>query len=275
MNVFANNGKPIFKKESLMLRLGEESFLDGRISDNKAERLSKVVQAFKNLIEANDVKHYRACATAAMREASNGQEIMEKVLRETGVKIEIVDGSREAQIIYSNQIAETLEGDQTYLYIDVGGGSTELSLLTKGEVLFSQSFPIGTLKILNNQVEDTDWDPIAKLLKGFRKEHKSIVGIGSGGNINKIFKLYGDTAKGFLSQKQLVDAWTHLNGFSYAERVTVLGLKPDRADVILPAAEIFLFISRHAGIKSFMVPKIGLSDGIIHQLYDEHLAGTI
>jgi exopolyphosphatase/guanosine-5'-triphosphate,3'-diphosphate pyrophosphatase len=278
MNVFANNGKPIFKKESLIripLRLGEESFLDGRISDNKAERLSKVIQAFKNLIEANDVKYYRACATAAMREASNGQEIMEKVLRETGVKIEIVDGSREAQIIYSNQIVETLEGDQTYLYIDVGGGSTELSLLTKGEVLFSQSFPIGTLKILNNQVEDADWEPIAKLLKGFRKEHKSIVGIGSGGNINKIFKLYGDIPKGTLSQKQLVDAWTHLNGYSYAERVTVLGLKPDRADVILPAAEIFLFISRHAGIKSFMVPKIGLSDGIIHQLYDEHLAGTI
>lgn len=278
MNVFANNGKPIFKKESLIripLRLGEESFLDGRISDNKAERLSKVIQAFKNLIEANDVKHYRACATAAMREASNGQEVMEKVLRETGVKIEIVDGSREAQIIYSNQIVETLEGDQTYLYIDVGGGSTELSLLTKGEVLFSQSFPIGTLKILNNQVEDADWDPIMKLLKGFRKEHKSIVGIGSGGNVNKIFKLYGDTAKGTLSQKQLVDAWTHLNGYSYAERVTVLGLKPDRADVILPAAEIFLFISRHAGIKSFLVPKIGLSDGIIHQLYDEHLAGTI
>lgn len=278
MNVFANDGKPIFKKESLIripLRLGEESFMDGRISDGKAEKLSKVMQAFKNLIEANDVLHYRACATAAMREASNGTEVMEKVLRETGVKIEIVDGNREAQIIYSNQIEETLDEGQAYLYIDVGGGSTEISLLTKGKILFSQSFPIGTLKILNNQVEDADWAPIMKLLKGFRKEHKSIVGIGSGGNINKIFKLYGDTENGTLSQKQLLEAYNHLSGYSYAERVTVLGLKPDRADVILPASEIFLFISRHAGIKTFLVPKIGLSDGIIHQLYEEYQAGKL
>ncbi len=276
MNVFANNGKPIFKKESLIripLRLGEESFMDGRISDSKADKLSKVIQAFKNLIEANDIVHYRACATAAMREASNGEEIMEKVFRETGVKIEIVDGSREAQLIYSNQIVESLDGDNTYLYIDVGGGSTELSLLNKEKVLFSQSFPIGTLKILNNQVDDADWTPIMNLLKGFKKEYKQIIGIGSGGNINKIFKLYGDTEGGTLTQKQLLEAYNHLNSYTYAERVTVLGLKPDRADVILPATEIFLFISRYAGIRTFLVPKIGLSDGIIHQLYEEHVAG--
>lgn len=278
MNVFPNNGQPIFKKESLIripLRLGEESFMDGRISDNKADKLSKVIQAFKNLMEANDVQFYRACATAAMREASNGAEVMEKVLRETGVKIEIVDGSREAQIIYSNQIAATLQGDQSYLYIDVGGGSTELSMLRGGQIVYSQSFPIGTLKILNNQVEDKDWDPIMKLLKGFKKDYGPIMGIGSGGNINKIFKLYGDTDKGVLTQKQLLEAYNHLNSYTYAERVTVLGLKPDRADVILPATEIFLFISRHAGIKNFLVPKIGLSDGIIHQLYEEYAAGNL
>jgi len=210
-----------------------------------------------------------------MREASNGPEIIEKIFAETGVQIEIVDGSREAQLIYSNQIVETMEADKYYLYIDVGGGSTEISLITAGKILFSQSFPIGTLKILNNQVSDADWQPLMKALKGFRKEHKSIVGIGSGGNINKIFKLYGDTEKGILSQRQLVEAWTHLNSYSYAERVTVLGLKPDRADVILPATEIFLFISRHAGIKTFMVPKIGLSDGIIHQLFEEYQAAAV
>jgi exopolyphosphatase/guanosine-5'-triphosphate,3'-diphosphate pyrophosphatase len=278
MNVFANNGNPIFKKESLIripLRLGEEAFMDGVISDAKVKKLSGVMQAFKNLMEANDVLQYRACATAAMREASNGPEIIEKIFAETGVQIEIVDGSREAQLIYSNQIAETMEADKYYLYIDVGGGSTEISLITAGKILFSQSFPIGTLKILNNQVNDADWQPLMKALKGFRKEHKSITGIGSGGNINKIFKLYGDTEKGTLSQKQLVEAWTHLNGFSYAERVTVLGLKPDRADVILPATEIFLFISRHAGIKNFLVPKIGLSDGIIHQLFAEYQTALV
>jgi exopolyphosphatase / guanosine-5'-triphosphate,3'-diphosphate pyrophosphatase len=225
-------------------------------------------------MEANDVLQYRACATAAMREASNGPEIIEKIFAETGVQIEIVDGSREAQLIYSNQIVETMEGDKYYLYIDVGGGSTEISLISDGKIFFSQSFPIGTLKILNNQVEDADWAPLMKVLKDFRKEYKSIIGIGSGGNINKIFKLYGDTEKGTLSQKQLVEAWTHLNGYSYAERVTVLGLKPDRADVILPATEIFLFISRHAGIKNFLVPKIGLSDGIIHQLFAEYQAAV-
>lgn len=278
MNVFPNDGHPIFKKESLIripLRLGEESFLNGRISDNKADKLSKVMQAFKNLIEANDVTHYRACATAAMREASNGHEVMEKVWRDTGVKIEIVDGSREAQIIYSNQIVENLDGNNTYLYIDVGGGSTEMSLLTKKKILFSQSFPIGTLKILNNQVEDGDWAPIRELLQGFHEKHKNIVGIGSGGNINKIFKLYGDTEQGTLSHQQLLDAWNHLNSYSYENRVTVLGLKPDRADVILPATEIFLFISKHAGIQSFLVPKIGLSDGIIHQLYEEYASGKL
>jgi exopolyphosphatase/guanosine-5'-triphosphate,3'-diphosphate pyrophosphatase len=278
MNVFANNGNPIFKKESLIripLRLGEEAFMDGKISDSKIKKLSGVMQAFKNLMEANDVLMYRACATAAMREASNGPEIIEKIFAETGVQIEIVDGSREAQLIYSNQIAETMEADKYYLYIDVGGGSTEISLITAGKILFSQSFPIGTLKILNNQVSDADWQPLMKALKGFRKEHKSIVGIGSGGNINKIFKLYGDIEKGTLTQKQLVEAWTHLNGYSYAERVTVLGLKPDRADVILPATEIFLFISRHAGIKNFLVPKIGLSDGIIHQLFAEYQAAAV
>lgn len=278
MNVFANNGNPIFKKESLIripLRLGEEAFMDGKISDAKIKKLSGVMQAFKNLMEANDVLQYRACATAAMREASNGPEIIEKIFAETGVQIEIVDGSREAQLIYSNQIVETMEADKYYLYIDVGGGSTEISLITAGKILFSQSFPIGTLKILNNQVSDADWQPLMKALKGFRKEHKSIVGIGSGGNINKIFKLYGDTEKGILSQRQLVEAWTHLNSYSYAERVTVLGLKPDRADVILPATEIFLFISRHAGIKTFMVPKIGLSDGIIHQLFEEYQAAAV
>ena len=209
-----------------------------------------------------------------MRKASNDKEVMEKVLRETGVKIEIVDGSQEAQLLYSNQIAATFEGDQAYLYIDVGGGSTEISLISNGKIHFSQSYPIGTLKILNNQVDDKDWEPMMNVLKGFRKEHKGIIGIGSGGNINKIFKLYGDIDKGTLTQKQLLEAWNHLNSFTYAERVTVLGLKPDRADVIIPATEIFLFISKHAGIKNFLVPKIGVSDGIIHQLYEEYVGKT-
>lgn len=265
--------EPVFKKESLIripLRLGEEAFIDGRISDRKADKLSKTMQSFRNLIEVNDTKHFKACATAAMREAENGQEVIKKVFEETGVLIEIVDGSREAEIIYANHIAETMDSDQAYLYIDVGGGSTELTLMADGEIKQSRSFPIGTLKVLNNQVKDETWDELETFVQPFHDLNKRIVAIGTGGNINKLYKLYGNTSAGNIDFSQLQESLDHLQGYTYAERVTQLGLKPDRADVIIPANEIFLFIMERVGIDTVVVPKIGLSDGIIHQLYEEH-----
>lgn len=272
-NVFLFNGQTIFKKESLIrvpLRLGEESFMDGFISTSKAEKLSKTMQAFRNLIEVEDIPYYRACATAALREASNGKEIVEKVLKETGVKIDIIDGSTEAKAIYANHVAQNLDSNRAYLYIDVGGGSTELSLFAKNKLAKSISFPIGTLKLLNNQIEDADWEPIKKVAQEIKKEYKDIAGIGTGGNINKLYKLYGNTEVGNISYKQIREAYEHLEGFTYAERVTILGLKPDRADVILPAAEIFMSVMKWANIETVFVPKIGLADGIIHQLFEEY-----
>lgn len=274
-NVFVQDGVPNFKKESLIripLRLGEEAFIDGHISDRKAEKLSLTMASFKNLMEVSDIKHYRACATAALREANNGQEVIKKVLEETGVEINIVDGSSEAEIIYSNHIAETLESDKAYLYIDVGGGSTELSLMADGEIKYSRSFPIGTLKILNNQIDDEHWARLEGFVSEICPGDKKLIAIGTGGNINKLYKLYGDTGNGNISLEQLREAYEHLTGYTYAERVTQLGLKPDRADVIIPANEIFTRIMATADISHVVVPKIGLSDGIIHQLYDEYVA---
>lgn len=276
MNVFHKaGGEPMFKKESLIripLRLGEEAFVDGFISDRKADKLSKTMGSFKSLMEVSDITKFKACATAALREASNGVDVIKKVFDETGVQIEIVDGSKEAQIIYGNHIAETLTSDKAYLYIDVGGGSAELSLMAEGQIKFSRSFPIGTLKVLNNQVEDSTWDALAEYVKQFDAQGKKIEAIGTGGNINKLYKLYGNTEKSCIYFHQLQEAYDHLTSYTYAERVTVLGLKPDRADVIIPACEIFTFIMEHTGITKVLVPKIGLSDGLVHQLYEQHLA---
>lgn len=276
MNVFQQSGgEPMFKKESLIripLRLGEEAFVDGFISDRKADKLSKTMGSFKSLMEVSDITKYKAAATAALREASNGEAVIKKVFEETGVQIDIVDGSKEAEIIYGNHIAETLTSDKAYLYIDVGGGSAELSLMADGAIKFSKSFPIGTLKILNNQVEDSTWDALSEYVKQFDAQGKKIEAIGTGGNINKLYKLYGNTSKGCIYFHQLQEAYDHLTNYTYAERVTVLGLKPDRADVIIPACEIFTFIMEHAGITKVLVPKIGLSDGLVHQLYEKHVA---
>ena len=167
-----------------------------------------------------------------------------------------------------------MEGSKAYLYIDVGGGSTELSLFAKKKLIRATSFPIGTLKLLNNQVEDADWEPMKKMAQEIKKEYKNVAGIGSGGNINKLYKLYGDISHGLITAKQIDEAYDHLEGFTYAERVTVLGMKPDRADVILPATEIFMSVMKWAGIDTIYVPKIGLADGIIHQLFEEYQRAT-
>lgn len=274
-NVFLSDGTVTFKKESLIripLRLGEEAFTDGSISEHKVAKLLKTMEAFMDLMDVAEVISYRACATAAMREAANGSEIVALIKDTLGLEIDIIDGSREAEIIYANHIEETLESDRAYLYVDVGGGSTEFSLLAEGKVLRSRSFPIGTLKILNEQVNEGVWDDIRQFLKPIKTMKKRVLGIGSGGNINKLYKLYGNVGLSNISLRQIKGAYKDLKAYTYVDRVTKLGLKPDRADVIIPAAEIFLFVMKNAGINKFIVPKIGLSDGIVHNLYEEHKA---
>lgn len=273
MNVFESEDGPVFRKDSLFrvaLRLGEESFLDKRISQKKSDKFVDTMKAFNILMKVHDVKHYKACATAAMREAENGKELIERVKEEADVDIEIVSGKEEAQIIYGNNIVEYLDHEKNYLYIDVGGGSTELTLFHKNELVDSYSFPIGTLKILNNQVEEEDWNSMKDWLLNLTSKYKRIYGIGSGGNINKIYKLYGDSKSGVIKRSELQNAWEDLTGSTFYERIKNMGLRPDRADVIIPAAEIFLNICNWVEVNNIYVPKFGVSDGLIHQVYNEY-----
>jgi exopolyphosphatase/guanosine-5'-triphosphate,3'-diphosphate pyrophosphatase len=276
-NIIKIEGKVVFKKESLIrvpLRLGEESFTQGKISENNINKLSKTISAFKNLIDVSDVTKYKICATAALREAGNGKEVVDRVLKETGAQINIIDGSSEAKAIFANHAEQKLDITKTYLYIDVGGGSTELSLFSKNKLIKAVSFPIGTIKLLNNKVSEDVWKQVRKMAQDIGKNYPEVYGIGTGGNINKLYKLFGNNEKGEINYKQLSKARKYIADFSYDERVAILGLKPDRADVILPAAEIFLFVMEWANISTIFVPKIGLVDGIIHQMYEE-IAGKV
>jgi len=271
-NVFENGSKSIFKKESLVrvpVRLGMDTFSIGEISLARAQNLIKTIKAFKYLMEVSDVEAYKACATAAIREARNGREIVQEVYDKTGVQVEIATGQREASILCSNHVEEQLEKDKTYLYIDIGGGSTELSLFHKREVTASQSFQIGTIRMLNKRVRESDWEAMKKFVKTLSEKYAPIYGIGTGGNINKLYKLYGNSKEHALTRKAIKEAFQHISEYSFADRVVKLGLKPDRADVIIPASEIVLAISKWADMDKLFVPKIGLADGLIHELYEE------
>lgn len=279
VNVFIVDGAPVYKKDFLIrvpLRLGEEAFVDKHISRKKIDKLVQTMLAFKNLIEVNDALDFKACATAALREAENGTAIVEEVYQKTGIKIHIIDGEQEARLINSNDVVKAMENpDKNYLYIDVGGGSTEISLFVKEKLIKSKSFSIGTLKILNDQVEENEWIQLRDTLKSFREKYGQIYGIGSGGNINKIHKLYGNTKNGYITYDMIKHAHEMLSSYTIADRIKLLGLRPDRADVIVPAAEIHMLIMRWAGIKKIYVPKIGLSDGIVKEVYQEYLKGKL
>ncbi len=271
-NVFEQGNESVFKKESLVrvpVRLGLDTFSIGEISYARVQNLVKTMVAFKYLMEVNDVQGYKACATAAIREAKNGREVIKKIYDKTGIKVEIATGQREASIIYSNHVEEQLNNNKTYLYIDIGGGSTELSLFHKNKLIESNSFPIGTIKMLNKRTRESDWLPMKKMLKKLSDKYPTIYGIGTGGNINKLYKLFGNNKDHSISKKAIKEAYQLIGKYSYADRVMRLGLKPDRADVIIPATEIILSIIKWTGMEKVYVPKIGLSDGLIHELYEE------
>ncbi len=274
-NVFEDGEKVSFKKSSLIrvpLRLGFDAFSQKSISEKKIQKLVATMGAFKTLIDVHDVISWKAIATAAMREAENGPEIVGRVERETGVKIDIVSGEEEASIVYSNHIAESLDPDKSYLYIDVGGGSTELTLFAEKKVCASYSFNIGTIRLINDQVSPADWKSLKDFVKKVAKGHQPLVGIGSGGNINKLFKMSGKQEGKPLPTKKLLKLRDEISNLTVSERITQLGMNEDRADVIVHAANIFLYILKHAGIKKMLVPEIGVSDGIIHLLYEEFKA---
>jgi exopolyphosphatase/guanosine-5'-triphosphate,3'-diphosphate pyrophosphatase len=267
-------GEPNFKKVALTrvpIRLGEDVFATNRISDEKIELLRKTLIAFRNLIEVHDVIDYMACATSAMREADNSEEVKKILEKETGISIKTITGDMEADLIYQNHIAENMNPNRAYLYIDVGGGSTEITLFYQGEKRYSESFQIGTVRMLHNKITPETWDLLKLRCIEIGHRYKNLLGIGSGGNIIKLQKLSGADEGAPFSRPQLKEIYQQLNELTYEERMRKYGLNPDRADVIVPAAEIFLFITKHCEIKSIVVPKMGLSDGIIHYMYEEYL----
>lgn len=264
-------GKTVFKKVALTrvpIRLGEDVFTSNKISKEKEESLKKTMQAFKNLIDVHQVDQYKACATSAMREAENGALIIKDIKEKIGVEIQIISGDTEADLLFNNQISNSQGKHDAFLYIDVGGGSTELNLFHKGENLFSKSFNLGTVRMLCDKVESSTWKELKEACESIRKKYKSIGGIGSGGNIIKIQDI-SKQKKGQLSRAKLKDVHRMLSSFTFEERIRGFEMNPDRADVIIPACQIFMFIMQHAGIQTIYVPKAGLSDGIIRSMYEE------
>ncbi len=273
-SVIEDGGEVLFKKNELVripIRLGEDAFVEKKISEEKIQSLVKTMKAFRLLMEVFGAVDYRACATSAMREASNGAEIIERVSKESGIAIEIIHGKIEAEIIYSNHIAEHLDHDSSYLYIDVGGGSTELTLFSQGKIVFSQSFNIGTIRLLHETVSKEHWSDFKETVRNITKNYKPLKAIGSGGNINKIYKTLKKKEGKSLQYEKIKEYSEYLSSFSVEQRITKLGLNPDRADVILPASKIFLTVMKNSGIDEIIVPQIGLSDGIVHLLYEKYI----
>ncbi|WP_455591192.1 Ppx/GppA phosphatase family protein [Bacteroides sp.] len=254
------------------LRLGEDSFTTGEISKEKAVKLLRLMKAYKQLMRIYEVVDYRACATSAMRDAANGKEIVRRIKQKTGICIEIIDGQEEAHIVYDNHIEQLFESGQNYLYVDVGGGSTEINLISDGELKSSHSYNIGTVRMLSGMVKDGVKEQLRADLEAIAKEFAPINIIGSGGNINKLYRLAEkkDKKSAFLPIKSLQDMYESLKVLSKEQRIKQFKLKPDRADVIVPAAEIFLEVARQVQATGISVPTIGLSDGIIDSLYTNH-----
>jgi exopolyphosphatase / guanosine-5'-triphosphate,3'-diphosphate pyrophosphatase len=272
-DVILNNKRPQFQKVNLVrvpLRLGFDVFEEKKIiSPEKVDMILNTIKAYKLLMDAYGVQHCKAAATSAMRDASNSNEIIARVKKETGIGIEVITGDMEASLIYENHIAENLDKDHTYLYIDVGGGSTELMFFANGRLIFKRSFNIGTIRLLKDQVDDFLWGEMKDFVKREVKPYNDIVAIGSGGNINKIFSLSKRKEGKPLSLQLLKDYFKEFSSFSVADRIRIYKLREDRADVIVPALFIYINVMRWANIEEIFVPKIGLADGLIQHLYDE------
>ena len=270
-NIIEENGKDTqFSKSSLVrvpIRLGQDAFTVGEITEENIDRMVDAMKAFKLIMKVHKVEKYMACATSALREAYNGKEVVEIIKKKADVKIEIIDGKKEAAIIASTDLHYLLKTEHNYLYVDVGGGSTEFSLFSEGKMIISKSFKVGTVRLLNNMVGEIVWHEIEKWIKQNTEEFDNVTLIGSGGNINKLFKMSGKQNEKPLSYIYLNAQYTNLNALSYEQRISDLGLNPDRADVIIPALRIYLNAMKWSGARNIYVPKIGLADGIIKAMY--------
>ena len=266
---------PVFMKSEMIrvpIRLGEDSFTVGEISPKNIKRVVKAMKAFKLIMKINGVKNYMAFATSALRESNNADELIAKVKKKAGIKIELIDGKKEAEIISYTTILADQGHNSNYLYVDVGGGSTEFSVLKSGKRIVSKSFKAGTVRMINNMVNDKVWLEIEKWIKMNTKGIEKIQLLGSGGNINKVFKLSNIKDGNPLTYFNLKSFYQDLKKLSYEERILRYNLNLDRADVILPALEIYLKALKWSGATKVFVPKIGLSDGMIKMMYKKHNA---
>ncbi len=270
-NIIEEEGKETqFSKSSLVrvpIRLGQDAFTVGEITDDNVDRMIDAMKAFKLLMKVHKVEKYVACATSAMREAYNGKEVVEKIKKRADIKIDIIDGKKEAAIIASTDLHHLLKTEQTYLYVDVGGGSTEFSLFSNAKMVVSKSFKVGTVRLLNQMVHELVWQEIEKWIKTNTQQYDHVTLIGSGGNINKLFKMSGKQNEKPLSYIYLNNQYSILNKLTYEQRISQLGLNPDRADVIIPALQVYLNAMKWSGARNIYVPKIGLADGIIKAMY--------
>jgi exopolyphosphatase/guanosine-5'-triphosphate,3'-diphosphate pyrophosphatase len=276
-NVFEVNGKPILEKASLIripLRLGEDVFETGCISPQKEENLIKTMHAFKMLMDVYRPLDYMACATSAMREACNSKQIIEKIKKETNISINVIDGIEEALIVSA---ANNINTDKKYsltMYVDVGGGSTEISVLKNHELIASSSFSLGTLRMLGNKVDKMEWVKLKEWLNEFKNDFGKIYLVGCGGNINKLSKLYADQPDSSMSLPGLEHGYKKLCNKTLKQRIEEMGMRPDRADVIIPAAEIFISIMKTIKSDFIFVPRIGLSDGLVYTVYKNYKEKT-
>jgi exopolyphosphatase / guanosine-5'-triphosphate,3'-diphosphate pyrophosphatase len=265
------SGKHDFIKLTLVrvpLRLGFDVFEKGRISDQKKEMLVKTILSYKLLLEVYQVKHLITAATSAMRDAENSKEILQLVKQETGIDINVISGEEEASFIFENHIAESLSKEESYLYIDVGGGSTELTFFSDGNLVAKQSFNIGTIRLLKNQVNEEHWNEMREFMKLKTRGYHHITAIGSGGNINKVFSLSKRKEGKPLTLELLRNYYKEFSSLTLSQRISLYQLREDRADVIVPALLIYINIMRWADADEIYVPKIGLADGLIHILYE-------
>lgn len=275
-NVMQHKSETIFKKSSLTrlpIRLGTDAFNKGKITKKTAQKLLTGLQAYAKIMEVHEVKYYRACATSALRESSNGAEIVQHIKEETGIEITLIDGAEEARMIFNTDALKGLKSKaDNFLYIDVGGGSTELTFFNSDKIMASHSFKVGTIRLLNGKVQEQDWNDMKKWIKkNTRAANGDILMIGSGGNINRVLKIAQGKSGNTLKIGYLEEIAEQLARFTVNERIIKFDLNPDRADVITHALDIYISVMNWAGAEKMAVPKKGLADGIVKDLYEQHL----
>jgi len=267
-NIIEQEGKPTqFIKNSLVrtpIRLGQDTFTIGKISEENIQNMMDVFKAYLLLMKIHKVEKYHCCATSAIREAINAKQVVKQIKKENGISIQIIDGKTEAKIITQAELNHHFNTENNCLYVDVGGGSTEITLFSQGKIITSKSFKIGTVRLLNNQITQINWNELERWIKSTTINYSKITLIGSGGNINRLSKI---SQNKLLTLRYLNNQFNKMNAMSYQQRITELGLNSDRADVIVLAMNIYINIMKWSEAKHIFVPKIGLADGMIKMLY--------